>query len=133
MTSSGMLRHVALVRTGVPPKRLFLQERHSVTSQKTAFFMIFSCLKVKQRLCSSNCKQTNWSMRAVPGGHSHRTSFTVPQPSFTPVITNTTTQFDVDPHPFCYLLQTVDWAVERRLRTEMFLRVANCGICATEQ
>jgi hypothetical protein len=39
-----MLRHVTLVRTDVseeqyvPPKRRFLQEPHSVTSQKTAFF-----------------------------------------------------------------------------------------------
>jgi hypothetical protein len=69
MASSGMLRHVALVRTDVtvelsasyntvtrigelettlavtrrrqvPPKRRFLQEPHGVTSQKTPFFSL---------------------------------------------------------------------------------------------
>jgi hypothetical protein len=38
MVSSGMLCHVALVRTEVPPKRQFLQEPHGVTSKKTPFF-----------------------------------------------------------------------------------------------
>jgi hypothetical protein len=32
--SSGMLCHVTLVRTDVPPKRGFLQELHGVTSQR---------------------------------------------------------------------------------------------------
>jgi hypothetical protein len=37
MVSYGMLRRVALV---VPPKRLFLQEPHGVTSQKIPFFIV---------------------------------------------------------------------------------------------
>jgi hypothetical protein len=37
MPSSGILRHVALVRFDVAPKRRLLQEPHGVTSQKTAF------------------------------------------------------------------------------------------------
>jgi hypothetical protein len=37
MVSSGMLCHVALVRTGVPPKRRFLQEPQGITTQKTQF------------------------------------------------------------------------------------------------
>jgi hypothetical protein len=48
MASSGMLRHVALVRTDVssiimryvPLKRRFLQEPHGVTSQKTPLFIV---------------------------------------------------------------------------------------------
>jgi hypothetical protein len=35
-----MLHHVALVRTDVSEERQFLQEAHSVTSQKTAFFIV---------------------------------------------------------------------------------------------
>jgi hypothetical protein len=50
MTSSGILRRVALVRTdvlddlsaSVPQERLFLQEPHGVTSQKTPFSLFFS-------------------------------------------------------------------------------------------
>jgi hypothetical protein len=38
--SSGMLCHVAFVRTDVPPKRRFLQEPHGVTSKKTPFFIV---------------------------------------------------------------------------------------------
>jgi hypothetical protein len=40
MPFSGMLCHVALVRTDVPPKCQFVQEPHSVTSQKMAFFIV---------------------------------------------------------------------------------------------
>jgi hypothetical protein len=45
MASSGTLRRVALVRTDVsegyvPPKRLYLQEPHGTTSQKTSFFIV---------------------------------------------------------------------------------------------
>jgi hypothetical protein len=40
MQSSGMLHHMALVRTDVPPKRLFLQEPQGVTAQKMAFFIV---------------------------------------------------------------------------------------------
>jgi hypothetical protein len=51
MASSGMLHPVALVITDVleelsasivvvPPKRRFLQEPHSITSQKTPFFIV---------------------------------------------------------------------------------------------
>jgi hypothetical protein len=43
MQSSGTLRNVALVRTDIPPKRLFLQKPHDVTSQETAFFTVM-CL-----------------------------------------------------------------------------------------
>jgi hypothetical protein len=38
MPSSGLLRHVAIAKTNVPPKHRFLQEPNRVTSQKTAFF-----------------------------------------------------------------------------------------------
>jgi hypothetical protein len=40
MPSSGMMRHVTLVRTYVPPKRPFLQEPQGITLQKTAFFRV---------------------------------------------------------------------------------------------
>jgi hypothetical protein len=40
MPSSGMLRSVALVRTGVPPKCWYLEEPHGITFQKTAFFIL---------------------------------------------------------------------------------------------
>jgi hypothetical protein len=43
MPSSGMLRRVSFVCTNVPSKRRLLQEPHSLTSQKTAFYSI--CLK----------------------------------------------------------------------------------------
>jgi hypothetical protein len=42
MLSSGMLQHVALVRTDVRPKRWFLQELHGVTPQKTAIRVCFN-------------------------------------------------------------------------------------------
>jgi hypothetical protein len=37
---SGMLHHVALEKTDIPPKCWFSQEPHGVTSQKTAFFIV---------------------------------------------------------------------------------------------
>jgi hypothetical protein len=40
MPVSGMLRRVALLRTDVRPKHQFLQEPQSVTSQKTALFIV---------------------------------------------------------------------------------------------
>jgi hypothetical protein len=40
MPASRMLRFVALVKTNVPLKRRFLQEPHTVTIQKTAFFIV---------------------------------------------------------------------------------------------
>jgi hypothetical protein len=46
MPSSGMLCHVALVRTDVSEEHQFLQEPHGVTSQKTAFFII-TVLRIK--------------------------------------------------------------------------------------
>jgi hypothetical protein len=33
---------VVLVKTYVPPKRLFLQKPHGVTSQKAAFFIVIA-------------------------------------------------------------------------------------------
>jgi hypothetical protein len=40
MSSSEMLCHVALVRTNISEERQFLQEPHSITSQKMAFFIV---------------------------------------------------------------------------------------------
>jgi hypothetical protein len=39
MQSSGVLYHVALVRTNVLEEHRFLQDQHGVTSQKIAFFV----------------------------------------------------------------------------------------------
>jgi hypothetical protein len=40
MLSSGMLCPVALVRIYISEERQFLQEPQSITSQKTAFFLV---------------------------------------------------------------------------------------------
>jgi hypothetical protein len=40
MPYAGLLCRVIFVDTDVPPKRLFLQEPHCVTSQKMAFFIV---------------------------------------------------------------------------------------------
>jgi hypothetical protein len=42
MASFGMLRRVDLVRTDVSEEFRFLQEPHSVTSQKIAFFKMWN-------------------------------------------------------------------------------------------
>jgi hypothetical protein len=58
MLSSGKLRRVALVRMNIPPKRRFLQEPHTVTSQKTAFFKIKlgkSLLLTQRSLNANGC------------------------------------------------------------------------------
>jgi hypothetical protein len=73
MVSSEMLRRVALVRTDVsderiasikvtihiPPKRLFLQEPHNVTSQKTAFFMSKCGQASVPELSAEKCRKYN--------------------------------------------------------------------------
>jgi hypothetical protein len=40
MPSSGVRRHADPLQTDVPPKRLFTQDLHGATSQKTAFFIV---------------------------------------------------------------------------------------------
>jgi hypothetical protein len=54
-------------RRYVPPKRLFLQEPHGVTSQKTTFFIV-SAAKTSN-LTSSNSYQVG----SLPEGHSRAT------------------------------------------------------------
>jgi hypothetical protein len=45
MLSSGMLRHVDLIRTDVSEQDQFLQDSNGTTSQKTAFFIV-TALKI---------------------------------------------------------------------------------------
>jgi hypothetical protein len=70
MTSSRLLRRVALVRwrSERPPKRRFLQKPHSVTSQKTPFFVSWSRLHVVtvQRLPLSECQSEGYR-QVCPG------------------------------------------------------------------
>jgi hypothetical protein len=54
MPSSGMCRHVDLVRTDVPPKHRFTQDLHGATSQKTAFFFFAITLHILVRILYKN-------------------------------------------------------------------------------
>jgi hypothetical protein len=51
MLSSGMLRRVALVRPDVSEERWFLQKPHSVTFQKTSFFIVIAMKNSNLTLC----------------------------------------------------------------------------------